>query len=85
MALNVYTIPSLTAFSVLQEFSQEVSRHDGERVPEEVILQNSKHQDDQEILQYPNPYSLDPPLVPIKHPGLLFGNPYAEPGRGWCY
>lgn len=65
-----------------KEFSQEVSRHDGERVPEEVILQNSKHQDDQEILQYPNPYSLDPPLVPIKHPGLLFGNPYAEPGRG---
>ncbi|XP_078276733.1 tax1-binding protein 1 homolog B isoform X2 [Rhinoraja longicauda] len=65
-----------------KEFSQEVSRHDGERVPEEDISQNSKHQDDQEILQYPNPYSLDPPLVPIKQPGLLFGNPYAEPGRG---
>ncbi|XP_051871776.1 tax1-binding protein 1 homolog B isoform X3 [Pristis pectinata] len=63
-------------------FSQEVSKHGGERVPEEDNSQSSKPQDDQEILQYPNPYSLEAPLVPVKHPGLLFGNPYAEPARG---
>ncbi|XP_072365500.1 tax1-binding protein 1 homolog B isoform X2 [Scyliorhinus torazame] len=60
-----------------RECSREVSRHDSE----EQNSQSSKPQDAQQILQYPNPYSSDPPIVPVKHPGLQFGNPYAEPGR----
>ncbi|XP_067858603.1 tax1-binding protein 1 homolog B isoform X2 [Heptranchias perlo] len=64
-----------------REFSKERSRHDGEMVPEEQNSQSSKLQDAQQILQYPNPYSLEPPPVPVKHPGLQFGNPYANPGR----
>ncbi|XP_038653198.1 tax1-binding protein 1-like isoform X2 [Scyliorhinus canicula] len=60
-----------------RECSREVSRHDCE----EQNSQSSKPQDAQQILQYPNPYSSDPPIVPVKHPGLQFGNPYAEPGR----
>ncbi|XP_041039677.1 tax1-binding protein 1 homolog B [Carcharodon carcharias] len=60
-----------------KEFSREESRHDGE----EQNSQSSKPQDAQQILQYPNPYSSDPPIVPVKHPGLQFGDPYAETGR----
>uniref|UniRef100_UPI00398F4399 tax1-binding protein 1 homolog B isoform X4 n=1 Tax=Pristiophorus japonicus TaxID=55135 RepID=UPI00398F4399 len=62
------------------EMNRELSK-DGERVPEEQHSPSSRPQDAQHILQYPNPYSLEPPLVPVKHPGLQFGNPYAEPGR----
>ncbi|XP_069770201.1 tax1-binding protein 1 homolog isoform X3 [Narcine bancroftii] len=65
-----------------EEFSQEANKHDSERVPAEEDSQSSKPQDGQEMHLYPNPYSLEPLLIPIKHPGLLLGNPYAELGRG---
>ncbi|XP_067915481.1 tax1-binding protein 1 homolog B isoform X2 [Heterodontus francisci] len=67
---------------ILKELNREFSSgHDCEQVPEEQNSQSSKPQDAQQILQYPNPYSSDPPVVPVKHPGLQFGNPYAEHGR----
>ncbi|XP_062925610.1 tax1-binding protein 1 homolog B isoform X2 [Mobula hypostoma] len=63
-------------------FSKEISKQAGERVHEDDDSERSKPPHDQEILQYPNPYAFEAPLVPTKHSELLFGNPYAEPARG---
>lgn len=66
-----------------RELSKEVNTKGGGPVHEHEgsNTQNSQSLGAQKVLQYPNPYSSETLLVPMKQPGLQFGNPYAEPRR----